>query len=228
MLTALRSRTHLTRLIIVCLIIILATPPVISAITYDASARSTLETGTITNPANGSTVISAQGFTFRGNTNKKKPARLVAVERRGDLKWTHTDNVGGSAWFYDVDPLPNGNLLVSSPRAGETVVFEFNRTTKTRVWEKRFAMEDTHDVDYLGENRFVIANMREWNNSADVSDDRVSFIIDPRMQSHGNGNFGISSQQRQTVDIVKIGHMSTMSIQSARIDYYSHHEISIK
>ena len=172
-LTAFRSRAYLIRLITVVLIIILLTPSITSAITYDASAQPALEKGTITKPANGSTVISAQGYTFRGNTNEKKPARLVAVDERGDLKWTHTDNVGGSAWFYDVDPLPNGNLLVSSPRAGETVVFEFNRTTKTRVWQKRFEMEDTHDIDYLGENRFVIANMREWNESADASDDRV-------------------------------------------------------
>lgn len=173
MFAALRPQSNRIRLIGICLIIILITPAVTSAITYDSSAQSALNEGTITDPANGSTVISTQGYTFQGNTNPKKPARLLAVGEQGNLRWTHDDTVGGSAWFFDVDPLPNGNLLVSSPRDGKTVVFEFNRTTKTRVWQQRFAMEDTHDIDYFGEDRFVIANMREWNESADVSDDRI-------------------------------------------------------
>ena len=168
-----RSRANAVRLLALLLVVSLLAPAGVSALTYDPSTDTSLEPGTITSPANGSTVISVQGYTFQGNTNPKKPARLLSVGPRGDLQWTHNDSVGGSAWFFDVDPLPNGNLLVSSPRAGDTVVFELNPETQERVWEERFNMTDTHDVAYLGDDRIAIANMRAWNASAEVSDDRV-------------------------------------------------------
>ncbi|RLM91050.1 ArsR family transcriptional regulator [Halobellus sp. Atlit-38R] len=161
------------RVLALLLVVSLLAPAGVSALTYDPSTDTSLEPGTITSPANGSTVISVQGYTFQGNTNPKKPARLLSVGPRGDLQWTHNDSVGGSAWFFDVDPLPNGNLLVSSPRAGDTVVFELNPETQERVWQERFNMTDTHDVAYLAEDRIAIANMREWNASAEVSDDRI-------------------------------------------------------
>jgi hypothetical protein len=161
------------RVLALLLVVSLLAPAGVSALTYDPSTDTSLEPGTITSPANGSTVISVQGYTFQGNTNPKKPARLLSVGPRGDLQWTHNDSVGGSAWFFDVDPLPNGNLLVSSPRAGDTVVFELNPETQERVWQERFNMTDTHDVAYLGDDRIAIANMREWNASAEVSDDRI-------------------------------------------------------
>ncbi len=148
-------------------------PSAASALTYDPAEDTNLEPGTIERPADGSTVISAQGYTFRGNTNPKKPARLVSVGPEGDLDWTHDDTVGGDAWFFEVDPMPNGNLLVSSPRAGDTVIFEFDPGTEERVWQERFDMTDTHGVASLGDDRIAIANMRAWNESTGVSEDRI-------------------------------------------------------
>ena len=168
-----RSRANAVRLAVVLVVLGLIAPSAVSALTYDPAEATDLERGTIADPANGSTVISAQGYTFRGNTNSKKPARIVSVGERGTLEWTHDDMVGGSAWFFDVDQLPNGNLLVSSPRAGDTLLFEFDPDTQERVWEERFDMTDTHDVTSLGDDRIAIANMREWNESAGVSDDRI-------------------------------------------------------
>ena len=168
-----RSRANAVRLVAVLVVCSLLAPSAVSALTYDPAEATDLERGTITEPANDSTVISVQGYTFQGNTNPKKPARLVSVGDRGDLEWTHDDTVGGSAWVFDVDQLPDGNLLVSSPRAGDTLVFEFDPDTQERVWEERFDMTDTHDVAYLGDDRIAIANMREWNESAGVSDDRI-------------------------------------------------------
>ncbi|WP_435183272.1 aryl-sulfate sulfotransferase [Halobellus sp. EA9] len=167
------SRKTALRGLALLLVVSLLAPSAVSALTYDPAEETSLKPGTITSPAGGPTVISTQGYTFRGNTNPKKPARIISVGPRGDLRWTHDDRVGGGAWFFDVDPLPNGNLLVSSPRAGDTLVFELNPETQERVWQKRFNMTDTHDVTYIGENRIAIANMREWNASAEVSDDRV-------------------------------------------------------
>ncbi|RLM56846.1 ArsR family transcriptional regulator [Halobellus sp. Atlit-31R] len=168
-----RSRANAARLLALLLVVSLLAPAGVSALTYDPSTDTSLEPGSISRAANDSTVISVQGYTFRGNTNPKKPARLLSVGPRGDLQWTHNDTVGGRAWFFDVDPLPNGNLLVSSPRAGDTVVFEFNPETRERVWQQRFEMTDTHDVAALGDGRIAIANMREWNESTGVSDDRI-------------------------------------------------------
>jgi hypothetical protein len=166
-------RATAARLLAALVVVALLAPSAVSALTYDPSEATDLERGTITDPADGSTVISTQGYTFRGTTNSKKPARLVAVGERGGLEWTHDDTIGGSAWFFDVDPMPNGNLLVSSPRAGDTLVFEFDPDTQERVWAERFDMTDTHDVAYLGDDRIAIANMREWNESTGKSDDRI-------------------------------------------------------
>jgi hypothetical protein len=167
------SRSVLGRVVVLLVILVLLVPSGVSALTYDPDDDTSLEPGSITSPATGSTVVSAQGYTFRGNTNPKKPARLVSVGPRGGVEWTHGDSVSGTAWFFEVDPMPNGNLLVSSPRDGETVVFEFDPDTQERVWQERFEMTDTHGVAYLGDNRIAIANMREWNESASVSEDRV-------------------------------------------------------
>lgn len=151
-------------------LVALLTPSVTAAVAYEPAADTGLEPGTIHRSADGPTVVSAQGYSFRGETTPKKPARLVSIDADGDLQWTHDES---GAWFFEVDPMPNGNLLVSSPRDGETVVFEFDPDTRERVWQERFDMTDTHGVAYLGDDRIAIANMREWNDSAGVSDDRV-------------------------------------------------------
>ena len=151
-------------------LVALLTPSITAAVAYEPAADTGLEPGTIHRSADGPTVVSAQGYSFRGETNPKKPARLVSIDADGDLQWTHDES---GAWFFEVDPMPNGNLLVSSPRDGETVVFEFDPDTRERVWQERFDMTDTHGVAYLGDDRIAIANMCEWNDSAGVSDDRV-------------------------------------------------------
>ncbi len=165
------SRANAARVGIVILIIGLLMPAAVSALTHDPSEDTSLERGTITETASDTTVIGVQGFNFRGATSQKKPARVVAVDRQGNLSWTH--GTGGGTWFYDVDQLPNGNLLISSPRDGETVLFELDPDTRERVWQARFEMTDTHDIAYLGDDRIAIANMRAYNESTGVSDDRV-------------------------------------------------------
>ena len=167
------SRKTALRVVALVLVVALVTPAAVSALTYDSNDETTLTRGTVTSPANGSTIVSVQGYTFQGNTNRKKPARLISVGERGQTQWVHNDSVDKGAWFFDVDPMPNGNLLVSSPRAGQTVVYELNPETQERVWQKRFNITDTHDVDVLSEDEIVVANMREWNSSSKTSNDRI-------------------------------------------------------
>ncbi|QLG63535.1 aryl-sulfate sulfotransferase [Halorarum salinum] len=132
-----------------------------------------LEPGTVESEANGSTVVGIQGFHFEGQGSTKKPARLVSTSANGTTEWVYNGTERGANWFYDVDPLENGNLLVVSTNPDGTVVFELDPDTRERVWEERFDLTDTHDVEKLPNGDLLIANMRQWNESAGRSDDRV-------------------------------------------------------
>lgn len=167
------SRPWAVRIVVGLVVVSLFAPAVVSALTYGSSEDTTLQRGTVTSPANGTTVVSVQGYTFQGNTNPKKPARLIGVGERGRTKWVYNSSRGENAWFFDVDPLPNGNLLVTSPRDERTLVYEFNPETRERVWEQRFPFTDTHDVDMLNEQELVVSHMRAWDANRSVSDDRI-------------------------------------------------------
>ncbi|WP_267642274.1 aryl-sulfate sulfotransferase [Haloarchaeobius amylolyticus] len=155
------------------LVLALFAPAVGSAATYDPADQPSLQRGTVTSPASDTTVVSVQGFTFRGSTNNKKPARLVAAGERGITEWVHNSSKGKNAWFFDTDPLPNGNMLVVSPRSGKTVIYELNPDTGERVWERTFPFEDTHDADMLSEDELVISHMRAWDADNETSEDEI-------------------------------------------------------
>ena len=82
-----------------------------TALSYD---RVHLGPGAVTQPATGTTVVSAQGFQFAGGATGKKPARLAGVGPNATVEWSTLGDPTG-AWFFDVDPLPSGTLLVTSP-----------------------------------------------------------------------------------------------------------------
>ena len=130
----------------------------------------TLGGGLIEGPADGTTVVSVQGFHFQGEDNKKKPARLVAADPTGSVEWMY-ESRPETKWFYDVDPLADGTLLVTATNESGTTVFEFDPETDTRVWAEFLPIRDTHDVDLLENGNLVVANMREYADG--VSDDRV-------------------------------------------------------
>jgi hypothetical protein len=140
---------------------------VVTAIGHDPVS---LAPGLVEGPTNGTTLVSVQGFHFQGEGNKQKPARLAAGGPNGDLQWRYKPR-GDTEWFYDIDPLPNGNLLVTSTAPGATVLFEYDRANETRVWERRFDIEDTHDADMIDDDELVVANMREYENG--TSHDRL-------------------------------------------------------
>ncbi|WP_439028696.1 aryl-sulfate sulfotransferase [Haloarchaeobius sp. DT45] len=163
----------IARAVVLALVLLLVSPAVVSAVTYDPADQPSLQRGTVTSPANDTTVVSVQGFTFRGTTNDKKPARLVAAGERGVTEWVYNSTEGKNAWFFDVDPLPNGNLLVVSPRSGETLIYELDPRTRERVWERKFPFEDTHDADMLSEDELVISHMRAWDSENATSEDEI-------------------------------------------------------
>ena len=130
-----------------------------------------LEPGTVSDPAGETTYVSVQGFRHAGDGNEKKPTRLVAVAGDATLEWQFDGRERGTFWFYDVDPLPNGNLLVSTTDSDGTVVMEFDPEAVEPVRTHEFQIRDTHDVARMPDGRLLVANMREFEDG--VSDDRL-------------------------------------------------------
>jgi outer membrane protein assembly factor BamB len=118
-----------------------------------------LQAGPVDSPANGTTIVATQGWNARGYTLSDRPARLVAVGPNGAPKWIYEGPEDSRNWFYDVDPLPNGNLLVVNPVPDTTVVYEFDPETGDRVWTERFDLADVHDVDLIGDDELLVAGI---------------------------------------------------------------------
>ncbi|WP_129114408.1 aryl-sulfate sulfotransferase [Halegenticoccus tardaugens] len=171
--SSLPPRRWLLRGLALLAVLALLSPAGVAAVTDSSSDHADLQRGTIQSPADGETVVSVQGFHFEGRDSEKKPARLVSVGERGETEWVYNGSKRGATWFYDVDPMPNGNLLVTSTKPGTTLVYELDPETKEREWEEEFDLEDTHDVARLSEDELVVANMRQWDEGYDTSNDRV-------------------------------------------------------
>ncbi|MFC4448510.1 arylsulfotransferase family protein [Halorussus aquaticus] len=154
-------RRWLVRGAVALVVLALVAPAAISGATYLATTDDpTNLRASVDDSANGTTVISIQGFHFQGMANANKPARLVAVGPRGGVKWVHNGSGFDARWFYDVDPLENRNLLVTATTPNATLVYELNPETQERVWTERLPIHDTHDVDRINGDQLLVANMR--------------------------------------------------------------------
>jgi hypothetical protein len=166
------SRAWRARAALLVVLLLLLSPTVVSAAT-DRGTR--LGPGTVEQPAENTTYVSVQGFHFKGVGNAKKPARVVAAD--GDaqgrqlISGVDNDLPFPARWFYDTDPLPNGNLLVTSTNPGGTVVFSYDPAADEVAWSESFDFHDTHDVDQINGDQLLIANMREYEDG--VSNDRI-------------------------------------------------------
>jgi hypothetical protein len=129
-------------------------------------------TGTVTQPADGWTVVSVQGA--RGG--EKKAARLLAFGPEGEVTFVHP-YADGIVWGYDVDPMPDGNLFVTGTFReggdGDTRVWELDPETGERVWSEEFDALDTHDADLVEKNSIAVANMRNYHEEPGVNRDRL-------------------------------------------------------
>ncbi|WP_123536081.1 aryl-sulfate sulfotransferase [Halosimplex salinum] len=163
------TRPLVVRLCVVALVAALLVPSAVSAFTHEPIE---LQRGTIDEPANGTTVIAVQGFKGRGQNSSKKPARLVAVGPEGDLEWNYEPQ-SDVTWFYDVDPLDDGTLLVVGARRDGTTVFKYDPATGERVWTERLDTHDTHDVDLINGDELLVADMRNYNETSERNEDRI-------------------------------------------------------
>jgi hypothetical protein len=141
-----------------------------------------LSPGTVEEPAERTTYVSVQGFRHAGDGNEKKPTRLVAATGNATVDWRFEGRSLGSFWFYDVDPLENGNLLVSTTSPNRTMFVEFDPESVEPVRTGTLAINDTHDIARLPDGRLLVANMREHDDG--VSNDRL-FVYDPETGTVG-------------------------------------------
>jgi hypothetical protein len=130
-----------------------------------------LEANTVDSPTNGTTIVATQGWNAGGHSLSDRPARLVALGPNGTTEWIHDGADEPRNWFYDVDPLPNGNLLVVNPVPGTTVVYEYDPDTGERVWTERFDLPDIHDIDLINGDELLVAGINSDEDQR--SQDRV-------------------------------------------------------
>ena len=160
---------------VLCSVSLLAVPMAAGGAKSD---QPTTCVGTMERPANGTTVVAVQGFTWHGGNASKKPAKLVGLGPRGQVKWVHHSAEHGTAWQYDVDPMDNGNVFVTAAGNGKTKVYEFNPRTQEHVWEETFDVEDTHDVDLINDGtQLLVANMKNYDPESETNNDSI-FVYD--------------------------------------------------
>lgn len=153
-LQSIRQRVSTGLLALVVLLLVLSSGSL--TLSYETPQ---LEAKQIESPANGTTIVATQGWNAGGYSLSNRPARLVALGSRGTVEWIHDGPDDRRNWFYDVDPLPNGNLLVVNPVSGSTVVYEYDPETGDRVWTERFDLPDVHDVDLIDGDELLVAGI---------------------------------------------------------------------
>lgn len=162
-------RRHKLRALLAVVVLALVVGAGVTSATYEPPD---LEAGTVESEANGTTYVAVQGFHFDGEGNRKKPARLVAFDERANTEWVY-DGGESVSWFYDVDPLPNGNLLAVNTKPGKTLVYELDPETRERVWQETLNITDTHDVDLINGDQLLVAHLRASEGS---TSDEGAFI----------------------------------------------------
>lgn len=151
--------------------------------------------GTITEPPNGTTLLTIQGARFKDGQSLKTPGLLVSVAPNGAIIGVQNNTANGRWWTYDVDPLPNGNLLLVTTEPGISVVEEIDPSTGDHVSEFRLRnVKDAHDVDYIGNNEYVLVDKGEHRDRVLVYDRSVGEIVwewrfDNHYPKHGGGPY---------------------------------------
>lgn len=164
----LSSRRGLIRLCLGLVILLLCVSAVSASMSYSPPE---VHPVSIDQEPPGATVISVQGYNIWGQTNPQKPARLLSVAPNGSLEWLTNGDQLDVSWFYDVDPLSNGDLLVVGTVDEQTRVLRVEPDTRTVKWSETLSLRDTHDVTLTENGNLLVANMRNTEN--DVSNDRL-------------------------------------------------------
>jgi hypothetical protein len=147
------------RLVMATVVLLLLSPTIVTGVTHvDQISVSATDTRHATIPTENVTFVTAQG---KHSSYSWDQSRLVAFDTEGDPVWIHDTY----SRYYDVDPLGNGRILfVAGARDVEKSAFTDEFLVVTMNWRtgevyNRFPVPaDTHDVDYLGDGEYVIAD----------------------------------------------------------------------
>ncbi|QLG29481.1 aryl-sulfate sulfotransferase [Halorarum halophilum] len=117
--------------------------------------------GTISQRPSATTLVTIQGARGGGKT----ASLMLGVRPNGSVVGVHNDTAAGRWWQYDVDPMPNGDLLVATTEPGISVVERVDPATGEHESVERLEnVEDAHDVDYLGDGEYVTVDKGDGRN----------------------------------------------------------------
>lgn len=166
--------------------------------------------GTVTNQPSSTTLFTIQG----ARAGEKTDSLMVGVAPNGSVVGVHNDTAAGRWWLYDVDPLPNGDLLTATTEPGITVVERVDPATGEHVWTERLeTVEDAHDVDALGGGEYATVDKTDGNNRIVVYNrTRDEIVWEWRFEAHterfpheGGGPHGKDWTHVNDVDEIREG-----------------------
>ena len=163
------------RLVVLGIVLVLLAPAVVSGLTHDPDTVTGVENGSVTGNVTGPENVTFAGV--QGPFGTSGHGRVVAIDTDSkELLWEYAnESAGENVLYYDVDPLSDGRLLFveeSSSGNGSAIVYNW----RTDELIERFEVpSDTHDVDHLGGDRFVVAD--KYNHRAYVYDASTERIV---------------------------------------------------
>ena len=112
--------------------------------------------GTMERTPDRTTLFSIQGA--RGSS--KTSAMVVGAHPNGSIVGVHNDSAAGRWWSYDIDRMPNGNILLPTTQSRHTLVEEVDPETGDHVSERHFRnVLDSHDADLINGDELVMNDM---------------------------------------------------------------------
>jgi hypothetical protein len=142
--------------------------------------------GTMNSQPEESTLVSIQGTELTDDGYRKRAAMLVSYAPDGTFEWARNASAAGKWWAYDVDRLPNGNLLFVTTDPEVTVVGELDPETGEYERAERFdgppddrqnpEIIDAHDADALGGGEIVLADKGQGHERLIVYDRRAGEV----------------------------------------------------
>jgi hypothetical protein len=114
--------------------------------------------GTMETRPEQTTLLSIQGARGSEKTN----AMLLGIRPNGSVVGVHNGSANDRWWYYDIDPLDNGNLLLSTTKPGFSVIEEVDPATGDHVSIREFPeVLDSHDVDLINGDKLLVNDMSQ-------------------------------------------------------------------
>ncbi|QGN07567.1 hypothetical protein Hrd1104_09785 [Halorhabdus sp. CBA1104] len=167
------SSWRFRRLVVLGVVLVLLAPAVVSGLTHEPDTVHT----NVTVDGNATALSNVTFAGIQGPFGTSGHGRVVAVDTdSGELLWEYAnESAAENVLYYDVDPLSAQRLLFVEERSsgnGSAIVYNW----QTDELIDRFEVpSDTHDVDALGNDRYVVAD--KYNHRAYVYDASAQRIV---------------------------------------------------